>query len=146
MRTSRPFDAALRLCLIAGVASVFGVSGPVHAQDTAKVHFAAGASSTTVNGSVVGRDYVDYVIGARAGQTMTASLKVDGTNGNGTVYFNVLPPGSDNEAIFIGSMSDDGRANVRLPQNGDYKIRVYLMGNDRDTGKTVGYSIDIAIR
>jgi hypothetical protein len=32
-----------------------------------------------------------------------------------------------------------------VPHDGDWAIRVYLMGNDRDTGKTVGYSIDVYI-
>ncbi|APH72653.1 hypothetical protein [Aquibium oceanicum] len=61
------------------------------------------------------------------------------------IYFNILPPGSDNEAIFVGSMEEKAEASVRLPTSGDYTIRVYLMGNDKDTDKTVGYRLDVAI-
>lgn len=110
------------------------------------VHFPPGSSGTTLNGAVRGREYVDYVLGARAGQTMHATLRVIDTNGDGVIYFNILPPGSDNEAIYVGSMEDEPEADVRLPENGDYKIRVYLMGNDRDADKTVGYEIDVSVR
>ena len=37
-------------------------------------------------------------------------------------------------------------ARIDLPKDGDYTIRVYLMGNDRDTNKTVGYNLDLSIQ
>jgi hypothetical protein len=92
-------------------------------------------TSTSTTGSV-----------PNAGQEMFVELKVDGTNGDGTAYFNILPPGSDGVAIYNGSASADGTARIRLPEDGTYTIRVYLMGNDRDTDKTVGYNVDISIQ
>jgi len=35
---------------------------------------------------------------------------------------------------------------VVLPASGDYRLRVYLMVNDRDADKTVGYHVKISIR
>ncbi len=130
----------------AALALVVAFANAAWAQETAKVHFSAGATSATVNGTIIGDQYIDYVLGARAGQTMSASIKVAGTNGDGTIYFNILPPGSDGEAIFNGSMSADGQASVKLPKDGDYRIRVYLMGNDKDADKTVGFSVKVGIR
>lgn len=43
-------------------------------------------------------------------------------------------------------MSADGKGEVRLPETGSYAIRVYLMGNDKDTGRTVRYAVTVAIR
>ena len=83
---------------------------------------------------------------ARAGQTLSAHLTIGDTNGDGTIYFNVLPPGSEGEAIFNGSTSASGNARVELPESGDYRLRVYLMGNDRNADKTVGYHLKISIR
>lgn len=120
------------------------LAGPASAQDQVDIRFAPGASGTTINGTIVGRDYVDYVLRARGGQTMTVSLSVTGTNGNGTISFNILPAGQDYPALFVGS-SEGNRAEVVLPEDGDWAIRTYLMGNDYDTGKTVGYSIDVGI-
>ena len=55
------------------------------------ISFAAGASSATVKGSISGDKIVDYKLGAKAGQTMSVTLKTS----NLSNYFNVLPPGSD---------------------------------------------------
>ncbi|WP_372572566.1 hypothetical protein [Ruegeria jejuensis] len=107
--------------------------------------FPAGNYGTMVNGTITGNEYFDYKLGANAGQKMFVQLQAVGTNGNGTVYFNILPPGSDGEALYIGSINGNSTT-IDLPESGDYTIRVYLMGNDRDTGKTVGYNIDLSIQ
>lgn len=74
-----------------------------------RVHFKAGTSGTTVKGHLRGRDTVDYLLGAKAGQHMTVELHTD----NPQNYFNILPPGSSDEAIFVGSSSGN-RATPRL--------------------------------
>lgn len=115
------------------------------AQERVDIRFAPGATSTTINGTVRGDEYIDYVVNARGGQTMVVSLAVTGTNGHGSAFFNILPAGQDYGGPYIGSTDDDRRAEIIVPHDGDWAIRVYLMGNDRDTGKTVGYSIDVYI-
>ena len=47
---------------------------------------------------------------------------------------------------YNGSTDEDRRAEITVPHDGDWAIRVYLMGNDRDTGKTVGYNLDLSIQ
>ncbi|MGV6804664.1 MAG: hypothetical protein ACWA49_10695 [Ruegeria sp.] len=118
---------------------------PVWAQMSAEVKFQPGNFGTMVNGTVTGDEYFDYVLGAKGGQELFAELQVSDTNGNGVIYFNILPPGSDGTAIYNGSI-DGNTARIDLPGDGDYTIRVYLMGNDRDTGKTVGYNLDLSIQ
>lgn len=125
--------------------STGGPSEPPASSSAAKVEFAPGTSGTTLEGAIVGNDIFDYSLRANKGQTMFVDLRVDGTNGNGTIYFNILPPGSRGRANYVGSMEGNS-ATVRLPQSGEYVIRLYLMGNDRDTGKTVGYDLDVSIR
>ncbi len=121
----------------------FGASAS--AQMTADVKFQPGNFGTMVNGTVTGDEYFDYKLGAKAGQEMFADLKVSDTNGYGVIYFNILPPDNDGVAIYNGSI-DGNTARIELPDDGDYTIRVYLMGNDRDTGKTVGYNLDLSIQ
>ena len=120
--------------------------GLAHAQMAADVRFNAGDYGTTINGTITGNEYFDYRLGARSGQEMSVKLTVSGTNGHGTAYLNILPPGSDGTAIYIGSMDEDRSTSIRLSETGDYTIRVYLMGNDRDAGKTVGYKLDVSVR
>lgn len=122
-----------------------GAVSPTLAQETVRVQFQPGSSGTTLNGTIVGNEYRDYVLGARTGQMMVVSLDVTATNGNGSAFFNILPAGQDFPALYNGSTDDDRRAEVELPETGDWAIRVYLMGNDRDTDKSVGFSIDVSI-
>lgn len=133
---------------VAGVVALglLGAISPAAAQSRTEVRFAPGADRATIEGSITGHEYADYALAARAGQTMSAELRVTGGNGDGTVYFNILPPGSDDVAIFNGSMSADGRGEVRLPEAGTYVIRVYLMGNDEDAGKVVRYAVTASVR
>jgi len=115
------------------------------AQRMAEVTFEPGNFGTMVSGTITGDEYFDYTLGAKAGQEMFAELQVSDTNGNGVIYFNILPPDSDGVAIYNGSINGN-TARIDLPEDGDYTIRVYLMGNDRDTGKTVGYNLDLSIQ
>lgn len=116
------------------------------AQRSSQVQFKPGNYGTMVSGTISGRDYIDYKLSASKGQTMFAELSVTRTNGNGTAYFNILPPGSKGEAIYVGHTDTDRSARVKLPANGTYTIRVYLMGNDKDAGKTVGFNLDLSIQ
>ena len=115
-----------------------GVGLPT-AQAGERIHFAHGNDNTAVEGTVTGSHHRDYVLGARAGQTMSVSLIH-----KGSAYFNILPPGGQDVAIFIGSR-DGENAGVRLPSDGDYRIRVYLMGDDKDSGRTVPYTLSVTI-
>ncbi len=126
-------------------AILLGSAMSVSAQMTADVKFQPGNFGTMATGTITGDEYFDYKLGAKAGQEMFAELQVTDTNGDGVVYFNILPPGSDGVAIYNGSI-DGNTARIDLPEDGDYTIRIYLMGNDRDTGKTVGYNLDLSIQ
>jgi hypothetical protein len=87
-------------------------ASPAATQQVSRVQFPPGKDHVTVNGAVRGDEYHDYVLRARAGQALSAHLTIQDTNGDGTIYFNVLPPGSDGEAIFNGSTSADGSGRV----------------------------------
>jgi hypothetical protein len=60
------------------------------------------------------------------------------------VNFNLLPPGSTGEALFIGSR-DGNRSTTSLPASGEYTIRVYQMGNAANSGKRSNFTLDVAI-
>ena len=137
-----PVDSTVVAAVLAALAFP---SLPALAQSKAPVQFERGHDSAKLSGTISGREYADYVLRAKAGQRMSVALAIDGTNGDGSAFFNILPPGSTGEAIFNGSTSPDRRGEVSLPRDGEYTIRVYLMGNDRDAGKTVGYNLTVKI-
>ncbi|GLK42815.1 hypothetical protein [Novosphingobium sp. NRRL B-2648] len=124
-------------------AAAIAVSVPAVAQApvrSERVQFARGASSTLLRGTIKGYQTIDYLLSARAGQTMTASL----SSSNRSAYFNVLPPGSRDVAIFTGSTSGN-RFVGRLPSNGDYRLRVYLMRGAARRGERADFGLSVAV-
>jgi hypothetical protein len=125
------------------LASLLLTSLPVaHAEEitTQAVHFAKGHSSATIKGAVKGRQTIDYTLRAKAGQTMNVKLQ----SAHGANYFNVLPPGSNDVAIFIGSTGGSEWSGP-LPANGEYKIRVYLMRSAARRNESANYTLTIDI-
>lgn len=88
---------------------------------TKLVQFKKGESAATLRATARGYQVTDYKVRANAGQTMTVSLKTDNNSNN----FNVLPPGSRDVAIFIGSTSGTEWSGT-LPADGDYTTRTHL--------------------
>ena len=123
------------LVLTFGFITVFG-------QITTKaVKFAVGKSSATITGSVTGYQTIDYTVSAKENQT----LKVDFKTNKQSNFFNVLPPGSDDESIFTGSNEGNSFAGT-LSQTGTYKIRVYLMRNDARRNVKANYTLNISVK
>ncbi|MFM6899522.1 MAG: hypothetical protein ACKPKF_20380, partial [Microcystis panniformis] len=61
--------------------------------------------------------------------------------------FNILPPGSNNVAIYNSSaQGPNAMAKIKLPKDGDYTIRVYLMGEAKDGNHTVPFTVSVTIR
>ena len=118
------------------------VSPVVHAGEirTQAVQFVKGHSSATLKGTIKGDQTVDYTLRARAGQTMSVALKT----GNDANYFNVLPPGSDAEAIFVGSTNGNEWTGA-LPSDGEYTLRVYLMRSAARRNETASYTLTVAV-
>ena len=104
------------------------------------VHFPKGEIGTTIHDHIKGYQYVDYKLRARAGQRMIVGLKTD----NLSNYFNVLAPGENALAFFIGS-NEGNHFEGDLPQSGDYIIRVYLMRNAAGRNEKARYSLEIGI-
>jgi hypothetical protein len=103
------------------------------------IRFKKGASSATVKGRIMGYQAVDYVLGARAGQTMSVSLKTN----SGANYFIVLPPGSD--AAIASGETLGNKWSGTLPADGEYKIRVYLMRSAARRNETANYTLSVGI-
>jgi len=106
------------------------------------VKFAPGASSATIEDSITGYNTVNYMLGAKAGQTMTVELKTD----NSATYFNIFVPGKGpgDAAMFIGSLNGS-RYEGKLPADGTYTVQVYMMRSAARRNETANYTLDIGI-
>jgi hypothetical protein len=130
--------AAFAALVMAG--SVLAADGPPQPRKK-RVTFAKGMSSATIKGTLKGGADVDYLVRAEAGQML--EVKLQGTNAQN--YFNVLPPGSANVAMFAGDTSDKPSWSGVLPADGDYAIRVYLMRPAARRGESSKYTVTVAV-
>ncbi|WP_238719644.1 hypothetical protein [Nitratireductor alexandrii] len=107
-----------------------------------EVRFAAGESSTTLSDRIVGYGSVDYLLDARAGQTMTVVFEPS----NAGAYFNIYEPGKGpgEEAMFIGAINGNDYSGV-LPADGTYTVQVYLVRAAARRGEEADYQLHIGI-
>ncbi|GGP05921.1 hypothetical protein GCM10010992_24080 [Cloacibacterium rupense] len=110
----------------------------VNAQTVKKqtVKFAPGKSSTLLKGTLKANDAVDYLVSAKEGQTLKVSLKAN----SGRDYFNILEPGSNDEAVYNGSIEGNSYEG-KLTKTGAYKIRVYNMKGTKPSAFTLNVSV-----
>lgn len=133
--------------MLKGLLRVFAIVALLHAGvpvageiTSQPVQFAKGQSSATITGKIKGYQGIDYTLRAKAGQTMSVQLKtVHDAN-----YFNILPPGSNDTAIFIGSISGNEWMGA-LPTDGEYKIPVYLMRSAARRHESATYTLTVGI-
>ena len=128
----------LVLALICALASAWTLAAD--GIESRPVKFAKGASSATVKSSIKGRQTIDYTLGARAGQSMSVTLKTGST----ATYFNVLPPGSNDVAVFVGSTSGNEWTGT-LDADGTYKVRVYLMPSAARRNEAASFTLTVGI-
>jgi hypothetical protein len=104
-----------------------------------RVQFKKGSAEAIIKNQLKGYEVVDYLLGAKAGQTMRVDLKTS----NAANYFNVLPPGS-NAAIAMGEILGNKWTGT-LPADGDYTVRVYLMRSAARRNETANYTLSVGI-
>lgn len=133
MRTLLAAAAALALAFPLGAAAQ---PAPPRQE---RVAFAKGESSATIKGQLKGGADVDYVVRAAAGQTISVSMKVS----NRSNYFNVLPPGSADVAMYAAQTGEPYSA--MLPADGDYTVRVYLVRAAARRNEVSNYELTISV-
>ena len=129
-----------RLLMVGVLVSASSLAVAADGIESRPLQFAKGTSSATVKGSLKGDKTIDYKLRAKAAQTMSVTLKTS----NAANYFNVLPPGSTGEAIFIGSSSGNDWTGP-LPADGEYTVRVYLMRSAARRNETADYTLTVGI-
>jgi hypothetical protein len=133
-----------RIALLAAPLLVALAAAPVPADDSRseQVYFAPGGTGVVIVGSLEGRETVDYLLGAKAGQTLSVTMDSD----NSAAYFNLIAPDEQDVAVHAGHLAAaPNRYEGTLDLDGDWKIRVYLFRAAADAGERAGYRLDIHI-
>ncbi|MDQ4120167.1 MAG: hypothetical protein M3209_01710 [Acidobacteriota bacterium] len=105
-----------------------------------RVRFAPGKSSTIVSGKISAGDEKTYLVGARAGQTMSLDITEGGAN-NDVVFYIIAPDGSLPMGSAGESAEYDARWTGKLPKSGDYKVVVGAIES-----KNVNFRMSVEIR
>lgn len=103
---------------------------------TRKVRFAKGTSSTTIRNAVVRGDQDRYLIGAKAGQTMTVKITSTEKNAVFQIYFH----GEEESLPGAGDGDDATNWSGRLPIDNEYVI---VVGGTRGNAT---YALTISIK
>jgi hypothetical protein len=133
---------AKRLALLLASAALLislGLQASAQTVRTETVTEAQAASGTVIQGAISGDETVDYVVAATAGQT----LSVDLSTSNDSLYFNILPQGSET-ALFIGS-TEGNVADLPIAATGNLVVRVYLMRNAARRDEEAAYALGIGL-
>lgn len=112
---------------------------PVLAQAVSRITFAKGNDNASVTGSINSRQYRDYKLRVGAHQSLGVSLITEGN-----AYFNILPPGSKDVAVYNSSTNGNDATGIETVA-GDYTIRVYLMGAAKYSKKPVSYQLSVSV-
>ena len=111
------------------------------AQQQTNVVFPHDRPTVTLTGQIKGNADHDYLVNARAGQLLTVDFKPT----NASAYVNVIAPGSNGEAMFVGSSSGNHFA-APVPADGSYRVLVYLMRNAARRNEVARYTLRIDLR
>ncbi len=130
-KTSRShLGASLALLLLASSVCEVQARGV-----TRRVRFARGRTTAVLKNSVVRGDVDRYIIGARAGQTITVHI----TSRENNAVFNLQTP-SGKSLEGAGEVDDATDWSGELPESGDYIIEV---GGTRGNAT---YTLEVTIR
>jgi hypothetical protein len=110
----------------------------VSAQTKIPLKFPRGTHSTTVSGTVTGYRYKDYILGARAGQTMTVKA-VSKHSGLEVVVFR---PNGENVEGMLGETEWTGT----LPDDGKYTVRVIIVRSAARRGDSAAFRLTVGIQ
>jgi len=103
-----------------------------------RIQFKRGAVSASITDSVRGDEEAEYVVGAKAGQTI--HLAVDSTPRNSAVVSSLVKEGGSPVPL---SNEGRGRWSARLDEDSDYVISLAKAHPDRTTAR---YRLTVEIR
>lgn len=126
------------LSAIVAAVAISGWLAPV-ASAQQPLYWGPGEDTAVVRGSITGDQFSDYSFSAKGG----TGLEVELNAANLSLNFNIIEA---NSAAAI--KADPSPVSVRswkgtIPQSGNYRIRLYLLGAARDEGKTVEFTLTV---
>jgi hypothetical protein len=106
------------------------------------VHLESDGTPVMLDDRIVGVEFVDYLIEAIAGQTLSIEFEAN----NRFAFFNLIPPAT-HIAIFSGAMAlNPNQWSGVLHDSGVYTMRVFLMRNAARRNEVAEYHVEFELR
>lgn len=109
----------------------------VSAQTKVRVKFAKGATSAALKGTITGYKYIDYIVAAKSGQTMSVNLKTSNPASGFYMYY------SDMKEVDGISGGKELTRNVDVDDN--YTIRVILPRSAARRKESANFTLNVSI-
>ena len=137
--------ATCNLCLIQAtiLLAILSLTQIALAADkTSRVKIKKGDTTAEVKGTIVGYDVHNYVLNAKAGQTI--QVKVEQLKGNGIQYRVFL---KDNDSVTVGGILQEPgmETSGQLPESGDYVLAIGVNRNQARQKQVNRYSANITV-
>lgn len=126
------------LLLLTLLAAFLMFTSDLRAQSKVRVKFAKGATSAGLKGVISGYKYIDYIVGAKSGQTMTVKLKTGNAACGFYMYY------SDMKDVDETSGVTEITRNVDVDDN--YIVRVILPRSSARRNESASFTLDISIQ
>lgn len=108
-----------------------------------RIQFSSGKTNKIIQSSLQGDEFVDYLINAKAGQTMKIELITSNNGSSFNVFAPKAIPGKDG-AIFIGAINGNS-FQEKLSASGDYLIRIGLVRSAARKKEIANYKLKVDI-
>jgi hypothetical protein len=115
----------------------FFLFSDISAQSKVRVRFAGGATSATVKGKIAGYKYIDYIVGAKGGQTMSVLLKSAHSGCSFVIFYSNMENVED--------ATDVTEFTRKLVVDDNYVVRVLLPRSAARRKESAGFSLKFRI-
>ena len=109
----------------------------ISAQTKVRVKFAKGATSANLKGTISGYKYIDYIVAAKSGQTMSVNLKTSNPAGGFYMYYSDLKE--------VGETSGVTEITRKTDVDDNYIIRVIMPRSSARRKETANFTLNVSI-
>ncbi len=129
------FPRKIRVLVLMAIMLFATTALPMQGTSVRRVRFPRGRTTVVLRGSIVNDGMNQYLLGARAGQTMSVHI----TSPRNRAKFDVYPR-NDRSALVNSGAEDTADWEGELPESGDYVISAYSEGGN------TSYTLEVTIR
>ena len=125
------------LLLVTILTAFLAFTSNLSAQSRVRVKFAKGATSANLKGTITGYKYIDYIVAAKSGQTMSVNLKTSNPASGFYMYYSDMKEVDETSGVTEITRKTDVDDN--------YIIRVIMPRSSARRKETANFTLNVSI-